>query len=200
MSLITGTGMELLYANIAVGTAKASFTTEAVINDTTLMVPQARIPEDFWPPSITSVGRGIKIVARGVLGTTTAAPTYRFRVRLGAAQSTAGPVILGMSATVTPAVSQTNMSWELEGDVIMKTSGAAGGANSTVSGLGVYWSAAHGANVSPPWKMCYGNDATPGTVNIQTDTTQYINVTCTCGTSNAANTVTLQQLLVFGLN
>jgi hypothetical protein len=192
--------MELLYANTAVGSALGTFMTEAVINDTTGMGVQARLPADFWLPSVNSVGRGIKIVARGIMSTTTSAPTYRFRIRAGTSQSIAGPILLGMAATVTPAVSQTNMGWELDGDVIMVTPGAAGGANSTVSGVGMFYTAATVAGTPLKPVLCYGNATTPGTVSIQTDTSQYINVTCVCGTSNAANTVTLQQLLVFGLN
>jgi hypothetical protein len=201
MSLITGTGMELLYANIAVGTALATFTTEAVLNDTTGMGVQARLPADFWLPSRTSVGRGIKIVARGILSSTTTGPTYLINIRLGGSQSITGPIILGMATSNTVAASMTNMNWELEGDVIMVTPGAAGAANSTVCGVGMFVTAANGASSPPvPGRVCYGGAATPGTVNVQTDTSQYINVTCTCGTSNASNSVRLQQLLVFGLN
>ncbi len=205
MSLITGTGMELLYANIHVGTAISNWTTEAtgILNDTAVtgMGVSARIPADFWLPNPNSIGRGIKIVARGILSTNTAAPTYRFRVRVGASQDVTGPIILGMvAATASIGASSTNLNWELEGDVIMKTPGASGGANSVVCGVGRWYSAAGKQIINFRDVMCYGNATSPGTVSIQTDTTQYITVSCVCGTAAVANTVTLQQLLVFGLN
>jgi hypothetical protein len=106
-----------------------------------------------------------------------------------------------MSAAASTTVSLTNSNWELEGDVIMVTPGAAGSASSTVCGVGAFYSSLLSQSVPlNGTKPCYGGGASPGTVSIQTDITQYINVTCTCNTSNASNTVTLQQLLVFGLN
>ncbi len=201
MSLITGTGVELLYANTHIGIARNNWTTEAtgILNDTATMGVSARIPADFWLPSSSSIGRAIKIVARGILSSNTVSPTYRFRVRIGASQDVTGPIILGELATFTPAVSQTNMNWELEGEVVMVSMGAAGSASCSVCGVGTFYHCAQGV-ANTTGGMCYGNGASPGTVSIQTDTTQYITVSCVCGTAAVANTVTLQQLLVFGLN
>lgn len=196
MSFLTGTNCELVYASTAAGTAKASFTSEVLINDTAGMGVQAHLPPDFWlPQNFGSVGKGIKIVARGILGST-ATPTYTFTVRSGTAASTSAAILLG-SAAITTGSGVTAQMWELEGDVILTAMGATG-ANSTVRGIGQFRC---GGVASPFMYPLYGSAASPGTVaTLDTSITNYINFNVTCSASNAANSVTLQQLLVYGLN
>ena len=89
-SFITGTSQELIYANIAAGTGKNTFTTEFQINDTTGMGAIAHLPVDFWTPSNT-IGKALRIEAFGIVSST-ATPTYTFTTRLGTAGSiTAAP-------------------------------------------------------------------------------------------------------------
>lgn len=194
MSFETGTSCELLYASTAVGTAKASFTSEALINDTAGMGVQYHLPDDFWMPNQNQTGRGIRIVARGILSAT-GTPTYTFTIRAGPAGSTTAAILLGTNAQTTVS-GPTNVMWELEGDIILTAIGATGN-NSTVRGIGMLKS----AGLATLLMQAYGGGASPGTVaTLDTSINNYINVNVACSASSASNSVTLQQLLVFGLN
>lgn len=194
MSFVTGTACELLYASTAVSAAKASWTTEVTCNDTTTMGVQARIPADFWLPNSNSVGRGLRIVARGILSST-GTPTYTFTIRSGTAAAINTAILLG-TAALTTGSGVTNQIWEMQGDVILTTMGAAGN-NSTVRGVGTFISPGTANKIDPAW----GGGATPGTVaTVDTSITNFVNFNIACSASSASNTVTIQQLLVFGLN
>ena len=195
MSFITGTSTELIYANTTSGTAKNTFTAEVAINDTAGMGPIAHLPPDFWVFNNNGIGRTLRIVARGILSSTVT-PTYTFSLRLGASGSTTAAIILG-SAALTTGSGVTNQLWEFEGDVVMRTIGAAG-ANSTVQGLGVL---ACGGLASPFSYALFGGAASPGTVaTVDTTITNYLNFNVACSASSVSNTITLLQLLVLGLN
>jgi hypothetical protein len=195
MSFLTGTFTELIYASINAGTAKNTFTSEVAINDTAGMGPQASLPPGFFLPASGQAGRGIKIVARGILSST-GTPTYTFTIRSGAAGSTTTAIILG-SAALTTGSGVTNQAWELEGDVVMNTMAGAG-TNSTVRGTGQIRS---GGLASPFMYALFGAAASPGTVATFDPTiTNFINFNITCSASNVANSITIQQLLVYGLN
>lgn len=196
MSFVTGTGTELLYASTVAGTAKASFTSEVAINDTAGMGVQCHLPPDFWLPSPGQVGRGIRIVARGILSST-ATPTYTFTIRSGAAASTSAAILLG-SAALTTGSGVTNQPWELQGDVFLSAIGAAG-ANSSVRGTGMFLS----PGIASPFMAGLGANAsltTPVATTLDTSITNYLNLNCTCSASSASNSIQLLQLLVFGLN
>lgn len=196
MSFLTGTNTELIYASVATGATLASFTTEAQANTTATMGVQAHIPPDFWLPNQQSVGRGIKILARGILAST-ATPTYTFTVRGGAAGNVATTPILAGSAAIATISGATTSAWEFEADCILKTIGAAG-ANSTLTSVGRVGGDGMSATAN---RSVYGAAASPGTVaTLDTSITNYINFNIACSASSASNTITLQQLLVFGLN
>lgn len=194
MSFLTGTNTELIYASTSAGTAKNTFTAEVQINDTAGMGVQAHLPPDFWLPNKTQIGRGIRIVARGILSST-GTPTYTFTTRFGAAGNTSSAIVLG-SAALTTGSGVTNTAWAFEGDVILESIGAAG-TNSTVRGIG----SIEGAGLASPfWYVLYGGAASPGTVaTVDTTITNYINFNVACSASSASNTITLQQLLVLSL-
>lgn len=198
MSFLTGTNCETIYASTVAGAAKASFTTEVAINDTATMGVQAHLPPDFWlPQNYGSVGKGIRIVARGIVSST-ATPTFQWSVRAGAAASTTAAILLGTAALTTNS-GISNVPWELEGDVILKTMGAAG-ANSTVTAVGRLLCTGF-STATAPYYAAWGGGATPGTATtLDTSITNYINFNIVCGTNNASNSIQLQQLLVFGLN
>ena len=194
MSFLTGTNCELLYASTATSAAKASWTTEVTCNDTATMGVAPHLPPDFWLPAPGQVGRGIRIVARGILSST-GTPTYTFSIRGGAAGSTSTAILLG-TAALTTGSGVTNQIWEMQGDVVLTTMGAAG-TNSTVRGVGTFISPGTANKIDPAW----GGGATPGTVaTLDTSITNYINFNIACSASSPSNTVTIQQLLVFGLN
>ena len=194
MSFLTGTNSELIYSSTAVGATLATFTTEAQANTTATMGVQAHLPPDFFAPNNTQTGRGIRIVARGILSST-ATPTYTWTVRAGAAGNTTSAILLGSSA-ITTGSGVTNQFWELQGDVVLTTIGAAG-TNSTVRGIGSLVSPGLATTINP----VYGGATSPGTVaTLDTSVTNYINFNIACSASSASNSITLQQLLIFGLN
>jgi len=193
MSFYTASNVELLYASTSPGTAKSSFTTEAQINDTVGMGVQAHLPADFWFPNRSQTGRGIGIVARGLMSST-ASPTFTFTIRAGVTGNTTSAILLSTAAL--NGANNAAQIWELRGEVIMTAMGAAG-VNSTVQGVGLLLSPGLTTIVNP----VFGNAASPGTVtSVDTSVTNYINVNCACSVSNASNTVQLLQLLVYGLN
>jgi hypothetical protein len=197
MSFLTGTNTELVYSSIAAGTAKASFTSEVQINDTAGMGVQYHLPPDFWLPNHGSDGRTIRIVARGILSST-GTPTYTFTVRGGTAGNTSAAILLG-SAALTTASGASNQIFELEGDITLTAMGAAG-ANSSFQGIGLITSpglTGTNSGINPVW----GGAASPGTATtLDTSITNYINFNVACSASSSSNTITLQQLLIFGLN
>ena len=197
-SFLTGTNWETIYTNAGVApTALATFTTEAVANvPNATNGPQPVLPSYFFLPSPNSLGKALRIVARGILSTTSA-PTYTWTCRAGAANSTAGPIIAGTVAT-TAATTVTSKGWEFEADIVVKTMAAEGG-NSTLQGVGLLASPAGLA--SPFAAEVWGGAAQPGTVaTFDVSITNHINFNFACGTSNASNSIQLLQLLVFGLN
>lgn len=194
MSFITGTWAECLYASTAVGIERNTFTSEVILNDTASMGVQCHLPPDFFLPQKNQVGRGVRVVARGIFSTT-GQPTFTLTVRAGSAGSTASAILLGTAAmgTVNNAV---NELFELQGDVVLTGIGAAG-TNSTVQGIGMVAS----PGLTVPLAKAYGGAASPGTVaTFDTSVVNYINVNAACSVSSASNKIQLQQLLVFGLN
>lgn len=195
MSFITGTNCELLYANTTAGTAKASFTSEVQINDTTGMGVQAHLPPDFFLPNPTAVGKGIRIVARGILSST-GTPTYTFTIRSGTAGSTTAAILLG-SAALTTGSGVSNQPFELQGDVYLVSQGAAG-ANSTVRGTGMI--VCPGLATTIAGVGAGASLTTPTATTFDCSITNFINFNVTCSASSSSNTITLQSLQVYGLN
>jgi hypothetical protein len=90
----------------------------------------------------------------------------------------------------------TAVPWKFEIDLILSALGAAG-ANSTLRGQGQL---TVGGIAASAWAV-WGGAASPGTVaTVDTTIAQYLNMNVACGTSNAANTVTLNSMRVYGLN
>jgi hypothetical protein len=209
MSFLTGTNTELIYASTAAFTqvVYSSVATETCLNPgSATNGPQAHLPPDFWLPNLNAVGRGIKILARGIFQVVSATtPTITFNIRGAGTGSTPNvsttPVLVG-SAALTASSGTTTGFFRLEADIILKTIAGAGG-NSTFTGVGEIisqgFSAVSATTVTA--SPLYGASATPGTVaTVDTSITNYINVNAAFSATGATNEITLQQLLVFGLN
>lgn len=198
-SFLTGTNAELIYSSTSAGTAKNTFTSEVAINDTAGMGVQPHLPVDFWLPNkAQSNGRGIRIEAAGIVSST-ATPSYTWTVRGGAAAATSGAVMLGSAALAT-ATGIANVPWYFCGNMMLESIGAAG-ANSTIRGIGTLMTDGYSAATTTRLFMLYGAAASPGTAaTFDTSITNYLNFNITCTASSASNTITLQQLLLFGLN
>lgn len=197
-SFLTGKNTELIYASTAAGTAKNTFTAEVLINDTAGMGPQAFLPADFFGMGggrAMAIGNAVRVVARGIFSTT-ATPTYTFTLRGGAAGATTGAIALG-SAALTTGSGVTNQMFEFEGDIVLEAFGAAG-ANTTIRGDGLI---ASGGLASPFSYPVWGGAASPGTVaTFDTSIKNFLNFNVACSASSASNTITLHQILLFGLN
>lgn len=187
---------ELLYANKTSFAAKNTFTTEVAINDTAAEA-EAMLPPWYFSPA-TRLPGALRFQARGIMGTqNVASQTFTMTIRLGAAASITAVIVLG-SAAISMTQNLTTKLWELEGDVIIRTLGTTG-ATGTGNGLGL-WSAP-AIMLTPFVAELFGGAAQPGTfTTFDPSITNFINYNAACGTSNVANTITLLQLLVSGLN
>jgi hypothetical protein len=194
MSYLTGTNTELIYVNPTAGTAKGTFTTEIAINDQAGMGLRAHLPLDFWRNANDGVGRGIEVIARGVLSST-ATPTYTFTLRLGVLDSITSVIALG-SAALTTTSGAASAVWEFNGHFFVRTIGTTA-ATATGQGQGILSSFGTANKIDPIW----GGGASPGTfATLDTTITNYFNFNVTCSASSASNTITLQQFIVIGLN
>jgi hypothetical protein len=201
MSSFGNVGTELLYASTAAATAKDTFTSEVTINNTGGMSPQVSIPATFWQPNkaASAISRGIKVVARGIVSST-GTPSFTFTLRSGTAGSTTASILLGSAALAT-ATGISSIGWTFEGDIILEAIGSAGGATSTIRGIGTLTTDGYSATTTTRSFPLYGGASTPGTATtFDTTITNFLNFNVTCTASSASNSVTLQQLLVYGLN
>jgi hypothetical protein len=191
--------VELLHANLNSGTQKTAFgTTEVNINDVASMgVPPIIPAKYFYPNNANGVGRAIKVIGHGRMGAT-ATPTFQLLVRLGAtAGALTGPVILG-SAAITAAAAA-NAPFKFEGIFSLKTIGNAG-ANSTGKGVGDWFCGMFSGATNYPAGL-WGASTAPGDVTaIDWNVDNYVNVNAICSVSNAANTIQLDALELYGLN
>lgn len=204
MSLQSGTWSDLIHASTSVGTAATGAANgEKVLNDTAGMGVQAVLLSNFWQQRKDAIAKGFHVIARGIWTTTTTAQTLQLTLRgTTTAQQTTGGSVLLQNAAITPGNSLTTMSWEMEGDVVLTTIGAAG-ANSTAQGVGQlrFQNAALASGFAPlQFAPLYGAGASPGTVaTVDTSQPLYLNLNAIfAGTVSASNTIQLQQLLVFG--
>ena len=195
----SGTVMDLVYANVASGTAKNTFSTEAtpILNDTTGMGAQAQFNPFYFDPAYAKSGKTVRVVARGICSTT-ATPTYQFIVRLGATGIAASIAWESPAATTLTGIA--SKGWSFCADIVTRTLAGAG-ANSTIQGIGELFGDATGFNANSLVLMGWANNAQPGTVaTFDYSIANTVNVNVICSASSASNSVQLLQLLVWGLN
>ena len=196
---LSGSFTELLYSNPTAGTAKASFTTEFQINDTTGMGAIPAIPPYFfWPGKAR--GKALRICARGV-ASVTATPTWIWTFRLNPVATPAVPPtgpIVGINSAATALSGVTAQLWQAELDVQFRIDGAPGN-NSTLVGLGLV--NAPGLFTPAATSSLFGGSASPGTVaTFDYSVMNTLTVGSTCSANSASNSIQLLQLLVFDLN
>jgi hypothetical protein len=137
------------------------------------------------PANYCTQGRAVHMGVTGIYSSTTTAQPMSFAVKLGTTAISAG------TATITPAVSQTNATWTLD---YTFTCRAAPSAASAVYGQGnVVMQTAATTTVAQTIAS-----ATPTTgVNVATNASQAVTLAVTySGTASASNTVTIKQMLV----
>lgn len=184
-----GVGPELKYAFSAPGTALATFTTEASLMGG---YPIPQIPATYFD-KLGQQSSSVKIRAYGNAGDTTVAPTFTISARLLSSSVTwsAGGLLLGSTPAITmTGTSVTNGWWQLDIDCILRSI-AAGAATSSIATWGTISGVLSGTfpatNVS----------AVNSTLD-NTGATQYwLWLSAACGTSNAANAISLQGLKIY---
>lgn len=189
MSGYTGTMPELYYSFSAAGTAQATFTTEASLMGG---YPIPQIPATFFN-KLGDLSSAVKIRAYGNAGDTTVAPTFTLSIRLLASATTwsAGGLLLGSTPAITlTGTSVTNGWWQLDVDCVLRSI-AAGAATSSIASYGTVSGVLAGtfpaSNVS----------AVNATLDNTGATQYFLWLSAACGTSNAANTISLQALKVY---
>jgi len=194
MSGLTGTWTECLYKNSAIGVVFAG-TTEASLTTNATIGPQPILPAGFFTARPQGVGQAIRILARGIASTTTGPPTLGIMVRGSTTPNViTGPVWLGTSSTAATTISITNAYWELDGIVTVSTLGSA--TNSTIRGFGRMIG---GVLASPFMVVAGGGQASPWTVaSVDLTIPQYLSVSAV--SSSASNSITLEELEVYGIN
>lgn len=192
MSFITGTQSETLYAFSGASTQLATFTTEDNLLKT---YPPIIIPPGFFRGT-GSMGKALRVTARGRLGTT-GSPTFTWTVRLLTSTTwSAGGIVLGTTGAITAGATVTLAPWRLGLDVVLRTE-SIGGA-STVSAMG---SVEAGSALASPFAGTIPANNTAVTVaTIDNSTQYYLFLSAACGTSNALNLIETQQIIVEGLN
>jgi hypothetical protein len=156
------------------GTAYASSTTLTAVSPT----PDVTIPANFL-----TVGSRLRVTARGRYSTT-ATPT----LILGLYYGGVGGVAAGVSSAITMPSGVTNMSWEFEAMIDIRTAGSAG--TGFVQGHWIYSSAATTTlSVLVPGSV-------PATFVADTTTAKALVLGATWGTNSASNTLTVHQWLV----
>jgi hypothetical protein len=189
MSSYSGTMPELYYSFSAAGTALNTFTAEASLMGG-YIIPQ--IPATFFN-KLGDLSSAMKIRAYGNAGDTSSAPTFTLSVRLlsSATSWAASGILLGSTPAITiTGTSVTNGWWQLDMDVILRTI-AAGAATSSVFSSGTVSGVLSGtlpaSNVS----------AVASTLDNTGATQYFLWLSAACGTSNAANAISLQGLKIY---
>lgn len=193
MSFLTGTGAEVLYSSVATGTQLNTFTTEDNLQKT---LPHVIIPAGFFYAPQGGTGKSLRVKGLGRLGTTSA-PTFTFSVRLLTSTTWSAGGVVWSSAALTAGTTQTLAPWALDFELICKSMGAGGGANTVLRGIGEVRGPL--ALASPFAGTIPGNN-TAFENSIDHAVTQYLYLSVACGTSNASNLIQLEMLKVYGEN
>lgn len=194
MSFITGTSAEVLYSSIATGTQLNTFTTEDNLQKT---LPHVIIPAGFFYAAQGGTGKSLRVKGLMRIGTT-GTPTFTFSVRLLTSTTWSAGGIVWSTAAITAGSGVTLAPVILDFEIICRTMGTGGAANTVLAAIGDVRSgtgfAAGGGVYSIP------NANTAFTANIDSTVTQYLYLSAACGTSNLNNLVQLEMLKVYGEN
>lgn len=184
-----GVGPELYYSFSAAGTALATFTTEASLMGG---YPIPQIPATFFS-KLGEQSSSVKIRAYLNAGDTTSAPTFTISVRLltSATTWTAGGILLAATPAITITGTSVTNGWvQLDVDAILRTI-AAGAATCSIATFGTV------SGVLSGTLPATNTSAVTSTLD-NTGTTQYfLWLSAACGTSNAANAISLQGLKIY---
>lgn len=194
MSFITGTSAEVLFSSVATATQLNTFTTEDNLQKT---LPHVIIPAGFFYAAQGGTGKSLRVKALMRLGST-GTPTFTFIIRLLTSTTWSAAGVAWSSAAITVGSTVTLAPVMLDFELICRSVGAGGAANTVLAGIGEVRSgtgfAAGGGVFSIP------NANTAFTNSIDSSVTQYLYLSAACGTSNALNLIQLEMLKVYGEN
>lgn len=189
---------ECLFSNSADYTAKSGFTSEASILGG--VNEQPWLYAGFFDQQNRAAGKAVRLIARGVLGTT-GTPTYLFTVRLGATGGSASltGTQLAASAAITTSSGVSTKWWEVVLDVICNAPGIGSG-NTTLSCNGTVRSPGGFASPFEYAMTQAGGESGTWTTTIDNSVIQYFNLSVTCSANSGSNTLTCKELLLLGWN
>ena len=211
MSFYTGTQVELLYAMPGSGAAATGTTATAqnlALNSTTSPGLGFALPAGFFNMmSGTTLGKSLLIKGGGWFTTTstsmTATLTFAFDATAGTYVSSG---LLGATGAFTPTVSITNGAWDFE---MLATATLLGtGAHVQLNAVGhVNWGPANNAAAATFSSAGVSNAANtlmigaPQTGTLLTASTPYfLDVFASWSTTTGSPTITMTNLMIFGLN
>lgn len=188
-----GTYAELLYSMPYNGTPLANSTTRTLLSSassSTTSMP-FRIPIAFWDPSRPG-GQAFKVVARAFFSTT-GTPAFTFAAALDTTQGTYGTTLAATGGFTTPSGASGYL-LEADFDCSVQALGTSGSLS-----VGGKLSVGTAGNAATAAATVYAL-GTSANVTINTTVDNYLEIWGTWGTASASNTITLAQLLVYGLN
>lgn len=192
MSGYSMTTPELYYSFSAAGTALNTFTTEASLMGS---FPVPQIPATFFD-KLGNLSSSAHIQAMGQAGAVSSTtPTFTISLRLlsSATSWSAGGLLLGSTTALATVSGVTGGWWQMDIDIILRSI-AAGAATSSVATMGTLsGSAFTGTGTMPAANV----SSVVSTLDTTGATAYYLWVSAACGTSNAANTISLQGLKIY---
>ena len=195
MSFITGTQAELLYSMPAPVT-KNTYTSQAVISALAASAPVARIPGGYFSENPNPLGRCLYLQAFGSMGNASAA-TFNPAVAL---DTTAGTVSANVVAFYSPALATTSgitVQWQCQVWITCTAFGESAGMTLQVNGQ---WGQTTVASAGAGNAAGISGQCAASFTGLTPATPYFVELCGTWGTSAAANTTTVQQMFLFGLN
>lgn len=191
MSFITATQTELLYALTAPVTAN-TYTTQRVISAPNTAT-RCLIPAQFF--SYNGVGKSLLVKGAGTIGATSGTNNFTAVLGWDTTPGTLGTSLVTMANAVTVTASVTGAAFNFEA---MITCQAVSSTALTLQVDGFFYIATVAAGTVSSATQEIFFDANVATLN--SEASAAVELLGTWSASNAANTTTLKQFLVFGLN
>lgn len=193
MSFTTGTQCEVLYS-LPAQVTKNTYTTQACMSALAASAPVAKIGGGYFSENPNPLGRCLYLKAMGTIANTAAA-TFSPAIALDTTAGTAlNPITIYSTTAPTAAVTA---QWQLEAWITCQAFGETAGMTLQVNGS---WDqsilATGGAPSTAPFRAQFAGSLT----GLTPATTYWVELFGTWSASNAANTTTLQQMFLFGLN
>jgi hypothetical protein len=200
MSFLTGTNVELIASSAVAGSALANSTTTTVVS---VGAAGAYLPIGFFYTN--AVGKKLRVVADGILSTT-ATPTIKIGVTLDTVLGTVNASQVSnffTGAVTTPAAGAvSNSQWHLEVELCVQSIAYASGSSSgqTVGIVGYGWLAQSVSGIDATAAGTVFLAGTTTAVNYPVNQAYFVDIAAVWGTSSASNTLTCENVSVYGCN